>query len=211
MRPGKRARVRSQAMSTANGRLKATLRRATSRLRRRASSSAELGTVAQPSVTNNPAAPSTNTITPTAVVAARSGLRFRITRASTRSEVASRYAHTNGRTVCAGTWASSVAPSIPPRTPGSRSEKNIRRSMLRNRAWEALETPAVTVSAACTVALVMAGGTPGSGDQTRLERNGAMLGRPGHVCGEALLLEPLAIEEARLVPRPAVAEHRHDG
>src|SRR5947208_8155219 len=45
MRPGKRARVRSQAMSTANGRLKATLRRATSRLRRRASSSAELGTV----------------------------------------------------------------------------------------------------------------------------------------------------------------------
>ena len=100
-------------------------------------------------------APSAGPCTP-----ARSGLRFRITRASTTSEVASRYAHTNGRTVCAGTWASSVAPSIPPRTPGSRSEKNIRRSMLRNRAWEALETPAVTVSAACTVALVMAGGTP---------------------------------------------------
>src|SRR5947207_8499839 len=38
-----------------------------------------------------------------------------------------------------------------------------------------------------------------------------MLGRAGHVCGEALLLEPLAIEEARLVPGPAVAEHRHDG
>src|SRR5205807_2035172 len=121
---------------------------------------------AHPRVRNCRAAPSTNTSTPTAAVAARcgtrlvthaaigaaaappmasrkpatapsagpcaparSGLRFRITRASTTSEVANRYAHTNGR----------------------------------------------------------------------------------NVCGEAFSLEPLAIEEARLVPGPAVAEHRHDG
>src|SRR5207253_7070403 len=39
------------------------------------------GRSAQPSVTNNPAAPSTNTITPTAAVAARCGTRL-VTRAA---------------------------------------------------------------------------------------------------------------------------------
>jgi hypothetical protein len=40
------------------------------------------------------------------------------------------------------------------------NEKKILRSRLRNHAWDALETPVVATTAACTVALVNAGGTP---------------------------------------------------
>jgi hypothetical protein len=52
------------------------------------------------------------------------------------------------------------APTTAPTIPGQRSFRNIAPFTFRNQWWESPDTPVVKHSAACTVALVAAGGTP---------------------------------------------------
>src|SRR5690606_29221871 len=71
-----------------------------------------------------------------------------------------KYTLIHGRIVSPGIFERTYAPSAPPIMPGMTSRAIRRRSQLSCHQWARPDAPVVTTSAACTHALVIAGGTP---------------------------------------------------